>query len=223
MNGFSSQIRKVPGLILLIKLFLVVMVYTELYIVAGILFSKDQIIQALKVAKVNFDENDEDSLLELKDIFYENLIRPHEQYGAKAVGPNLRIFGFPCCSDSLNKFYILGYVIHTYYRRHVQCKDCGEHSVCDLCIGETNNGWYDVDTIANKPSHVPADRMCCFCGSDQVEANHRCKLCFRKNLERREHYVEASVKRFAHSILHLDAGDCIVSNYLMLNDCLSCT
>lgn len=78
----------------------------------------------------------------------------------------MEIFPFSCCSDSATKLFIIGYKLHTYYRNHIRCDDCGEHTVCNKCIGHTNNGYYDVKTILNEPTEVNIRNVCVECWAD---------------------------------------------------------
>lgn len=210
------------------------MVYTKLHIVSGLLLTREQIINALKdLAKVDFKGMEEqENSDELADRFNEAFVKPDKQRWTIYDGKYPTLFSFPCCSKSEGKFFILGFKLHTYYRRHVQCKNCKEFSVCDKCIGETSNGWYDIDKIFDEPTRIPREKVCGFCHSDQVEANFRCKCCFRENPEKERALVagkpvptgqEERLGRFARETLGLLPETYSVAHYYLIDDCLSCT
>lgn len=63
--------------------------------------------------------------------------------------------------------FIIGVALHVYYRRHnIKCRDCKEFTCCDTCIGQTNNGFYDVSGICDKPTEVNLRHICFACFAD---------------------------------------------------------
>lgn len=119
------------------------MVYTELTIVIG--------------AVVSFE--DLKNIFEVEDPYELDSI--HDELNDK-----MELLSFNCCSKSANKLFIIGYTLHTYYRNYVRCEDCGERTVCDKCIGHTNNGYYDVQSILDGPTEVPIRNVCFNCFAD---------------------------------------------------------
>jgi hypothetical protein len=84
-------------------------------------------------------------------------------------GMPVRIYQFPCCSDSQGLKYLIGVSVHTYYRKHgVRCDKCDPNGffVCDTCLGTTNNGVYDVVAIHNGPVEADPRHICLQCYSD---------------------------------------------------------
>jgi len=205
------------------------MVYTKLFIVSGLLLSKEQIITALEtVAEEELKAIAEEDLEEaLPELFREHLVRANPELWMKHCGGHYpKLYSFPCCSESSGKWFVLGFKVHAYYRKHVHCGGCPENAVCDMCIGETNNGWYDIDAIFNRPTRILREKICWLCNSDQVEVNHRCKLCFINNPEARQNMLSHSEKkldRFAKEFLDFMPGTYAIAPYYMVDDCLSCT
>jgi len=117
------------------------MVYTKLFIVVGVIVSKSEIKSMLKITNTD-------------DIPY------------YYIHDDIEIFRFQCCSDSSNKKFLIGIKLHTYYRKYINCNNCGANSVCDKCIGYTNNGYYDVQTILNQPTKVNIRNVCMNCYAD---------------------------------------------------------
>ena len=67
---------------------------------------------------------------------------------------NINLYRFPCCSYLNGELFIIGMEMHKYYRSPIRCNDCETYSVCDRCIGHTNNGYYDVNSIFENPTEV---------------------------------------------------------------------
>ena len=86
-------------------------------------------------------------------------------------GLKIDSFTFPCChGDGKPQEYILGFVVHTYYRFHTRCSECeSSNFVCDACLGTTNNGYYDVTKIADEMPEVNIRNICFHCYSDNRE------------------------------------------------------
>jgi len=207
------------------------MVYTQLIIVYGAMVTLEDL------RKVT-DDVDEDGCLD-------NPTLP------KLAGHQVEIFSFPCCSKSGCKLYVVGYLMHTYYRKLTRCDKCPSYCVCDECIGMTNNGYYNVNDIVDKPVEVNMRHLCLCCFADNKKdlnapkesieekgakfMNHcpshesiPCETC--GNRQDGRFAPETAVKRgFYHKALNnFLRNDCDRENteckfYYMLNDCLSCT
>jgi len=125
-----------------------IMVYTTVSIILGIHLNREELKEILRVDELGeFDEFDRD--LE-----------------HKIINKNVEIFKIPCC-ESENKQYFVGLQMHTYYRKHgIKCDNCDKYSCCDNCIGQTNNGFYDIVRMADNPVEVNSQHVCLHCFSD---------------------------------------------------------
>lgn len=85
--------------------------------------------------------------------------------------PELEVFDFPCCSKLNTKYLIVGLRLKTIHRSEypsgesIKCGrqmekgwKCGEYTVCDVCLGSTEEGHFNVKGIFNEPVEVPNDR-----------------------------------------------------------------
>ena len=180
-------------------------------IVNGIVLTREQIEKLIEIGE------DDDVM----DKFYDELI---DGFGCQAVlrgHPGLRLFSFPCCSENNGKLFILGYEVNSFPRLRMTCKKCEEHSLCDKCIGETTNGFYEVEKILQEPVQVPPEKMCRSCNADRVQ-NGRCRLCFTDVDERRPaEFHSKKITTFAAKVLKMKKA--VPSCYYMIDDCLSCT
>lgn len=205
------------------------MVYTKLIIVSGLMLTKEQIITALKQFNENLakmiDGMSEENLTDaLPQIIEDYFLEDADGFWDDNKKERPHLFQFPCCSENKDKLFLIGYNLHTYYRRCVHCRDCQEYTVCDKCIGETSGGWYDVGKILDGPVIVARDKMCLACNSDQMDAHKRCRCCFR-NAPKDDYktYYEENLIRFATEVLKMTPETCTPAYYYMLDDCLSCT
>lgn len=116
------------------------MVYTELNIVYGFLFSKEEIITLLN----SYEERDKIFNLTSKDvdtvgISFEEYIRDYLNSGFISdvleldSKDDLEVFDFPCCSELQGEKWIIGKVIKTYKRNLDRCEFCGKYDYCNLC------------------------------------------------------------------------------------------
>ena len=124
------------------------MVYTQLWIVYGVELDAKEVFSIFAPEKTELDEDEQ---------LNELCTKMHKDVEA---------FRFPCCSDSSNKKIILGVKMHTYYRKYIRCDNCETHSVCDTCIGNTNNGLYDVDKIFSDSAKCNPRHICQNCNAD---------------------------------------------------------
>lgn len=182
------------------------MVYTRVKIVKGIVLTREQIENLIEI------EEDDDVCdkfyVELVDGF-ETKLRGHE---------GLRLFPFVCCSKIAGEIFIFGYEVNSFPRLRIQCSKCEEFSLCDKCIGETTNGFYDVEKILNEVVQVPNEIMCGHCNTDNVVGG-RCRLCFSTETKVYDH--SKKITTFAKK--HLNMENPLPSCFYMLDDCLSCT
>jgi len=80
---------------------------------------------------------------------------------------NVNIYQLP---GHNSKKFIIGISLHKYFRKHVpNCEECDEYIMCDTCIGQTNNGFYDVITMIEEPIEVNIRNICFHCFSDHTD------------------------------------------------------
>lgn len=96
---------------------------------------------------------------------------------------------------------------------------CGPYTVCDECLGTTNNGQYDIVDIFDNVIEVNPDFVCHNCGNDNRIPYTFCKVC---NLKRsiRKYEPSYSVKEARK---HMKLADKKIAYYYVVDDCLSCT
>lgn len=189
------------------------MVYSRIFIIHGIVLTREQVIARLELSEDLEVLNGTD----MTTRFYDDIIDGYENLQGTR---GLRLFSFPCCSENADKLYILGYEENCFYRKYVLCRECKDYSVCNRCIGETSRGWYDVDSIFEGPVLIPEEKICEKCHFDSVE-NGRCRNCNWENTRRSNQYRSKYILNFAKKMeLEHDAGP---GYYYMIDDCLSCT
>ncbi len=60
--------------------------------------------------------------------------------------------------DAKGNHFIVGIEMHKYWRYGIRCDQCEKYSCCDRCIGNTNNGYYDVTAMVTSPVEVDINR-----------------------------------------------------------------
>ena len=125
------------------------MVYFTLKVVLGVVLTKDELKMIIG-----------------EQFFDENYCYDFNDFKIDGLPKKIELFRFPCCSDSAKKLFILGHTMHTYYRKYIRCDQCPEYCVCDTCIGNTNNGYYNVREILSNPTEVNIRNVCLYCYSD---------------------------------------------------------
>lgn len=189
------------------------MVFQQLEIILGVIINTDD----LKLLSKEFDEDD-----------YGSYVRSFSG-NIPQLPKKSQLYDFPCCSNLSQEIYILGYSMHTYDRKFTKCDYCPKkYFVCDICIGETTNGYYDVETILNMPTEVNPENLCLYCFFDNKQkintACHNCnKLPF--NDISPLNYLKLYIKQYTqlNRFLKKYKLERHIKFYYMLDDCLSCT
>ncbi len=207
------------------------MVYVRLLIVCGAILTHEQ---ASKLVKP-----DEDGDICCTEAVMKINTRP------------IDLYSYPCCTEIRGEKYLVGEVVHTYYRKNVKCEKCPSYCVCDNCIGITNNGHYDVDKIINTPTTVPLEELCQHCFAHNRKnlggitedfpiinnriqfpekfvdpKMERCEICNLRNDTRftPQKVLEQSYRCTSTRRKLLELGiDVKFNYYFFVDDCLSCT
>lgn len=198
------------------------MVYFILDIILGVAVTREEIETICDVDDSGFVEDSVlDTLLCRKDV---------------------EVCQFSCCSKSNGKLYLIGIRMHRYYRKSTRCENCPNYCVCDTCIGQTNNGHYDVEAILDGPTEANLRHVCLHCFADNREdlgapkedssavgpQGMPCKTCGLKPDDRftptkkltRLHYHEQLKALFKKYEVTKNKE---IKFYYMVDDCLSCT
>lgn len=188
------------------------MVYRELYLIRGLVLTKQQIGR-------------QKYLRDLELFFEDDLINQNPTSfvtNSDELNPQvLNLYAFPGCSENTEQF-ILGEVVSTYYHRKVSCDKCERWedgkimSLCDECIGTTDNGTYDTDAILEGPVECPCEHVCYFCGHDNREVVDKCKRCWF-DME------ECGGGHLSGDLLSRQLRERECKFYYMLDDCTCCT
>ena len=215
------------------------MVYTTVRVVLGFVINKTELLELLEIEMEGEDDN-------LMNYDIEKL------FDDMGYDKNINLYRFPCCSESSDKLFIIGIERHKYYRQPVRCDDCKEYTVCDRCIGHTNNGYYDVCAIFEKPIEVNVRHVCPWCFHDNKQDlngpqitslvvdgkfqpndykpsdRKQCTVCTGRPNEYRcpEDYMKFHSSHFYTRLnsIQKDYGlKKSIQLYYVLNDCLSCT
>ena len=213
------------------------MVYTTLKVVLGFVINKAELLELLEMKGEDDNLREYDIVKLFDDLDY---------------GKNINLYRFPCCSESSNELFIIGIERHKYYRQPVRCHDCQQYTVCDRCIGHTNNGYYDVCAIFQRPIEVNVRHVCPWCFHDNKQDlngpqttspivdrrfqpndyNHsdskQCNVCSGRPGEFR---CPKDHMKFHHSGYYNKLNSIqedfdwkkSIELYYILNDCLSCT
>lgn len=103
---------------------------------------------------------------------------------------------------------------------------CGEYYRCNLCLGKTTNGYYNVCKILEKFIRVPDYDVCSSCNNHlkikETDINNKslkCTWCQKYIVTMENKSIPESIKIFK---AHLQ-NKCTSGYFLTINDCLSCT
>lgn len=134
----------------------------------------------------------------------------------------IRLFSWPCCTK-ISDVYFLGVITKKYNRLRVRCNKCEKYSLCDTCIGQTENGFFDVSKILNTVFIVDDSHICQWCFNDKKEDVQQCKFCNYDKLIKAGMYLRQH--NFRDERLEKWFNDSkLPTNFIyMLDDCLSCT
>lgn len=134
------------------------MVFDTVQIIRGHLLSHDDLCNFVEYLK-NFFGADE-----LKNFFGVDESKRYPFLDEKSFDPRenlhlindlisrfkgVKLYAWPCCSGVEGK-YLLGHSVKKYSRLTVKCDVCEEYTCCDVCLGLTENGLYDVRKIFNE-------------------------------------------------------------------------
>ncbi|AQN68653.1 hypothetical protein [Saudi moumouvirus] len=199
------------------------MVYSKIILIEGYALSINELVEFLEYLRKSHsylmprDYKNETINLNVQEKIEwieENGISIDSSYG-------INIFGPRCCSET--KDYIVGKKIKTYKRVIIKCSNCDKHFCCDKCIGLTENGYYDVDTILNQVVPVKKSHICKYCHNDNKKsAKLKCKFCKFHKLNGTCRPKIKWTKNHSEKIWFKNKKKSL-GYFYQLNDCLSCT
>lgn len=229
------------------------MVYTTLDLILGFVMTKEELIELLDLTpKPSSNDTDGEELFvdedgnTYSDIHFDVLF-------TETFGHKLQLYKFVCCSESAYKLFIIGFQMHRYYRKPIKCEKCFDKCwLCDKCIGHTNNGFYDVDAISNRPVEANIRHICPWCFHDnkkdlggpketasvvdsrfvtgKFDYQHwmQCDVCNGRQDEYRcpQEFMEWHNQGYYNSLNSFQTGNHLskpIKFYYMVNDCLSCS
>jgi len=215
------------------------MVYTEVQIVVGYPVTAPQLKALFHQAEFDWDESRDDWLDILQRFFHEQFLIPYYKGNIPLCGkePTITVISYPSCSELSEKVYIIGKVFRTYTRQHnIRCGKCEEHSCCDNCLGQTENGVYPVEKFLNTVALVDRDRLCGKCKHESLPVNNdrdlthqRCTKCFvdqENSMIHLSSYTD-QIQRIIMSTKFSFSDHAPVGNganfYYMVDDCFCCT
>lgn len=195
------------------------MVFEHVYMVVGVIVSLKTAKRLMGMRRRDPNYNDAFYVGEFKSSLY--------TYN----GTSLKLFQFPCCSDSNQTCFILGKKVKSWVRFITTCPKCEEYSLCDDCIGQTEFGYYDVQKILDGPVECPIENTCMYCWRDNRKPiTNKCVACGHKpNWQMRFNWPQEN--KFEHQPI-VEALEAFMEDkkiegevkiYYMLDDCLSCT
>jgi len=120
-----------------------------------------------------------------------------------------------CCSKE--KRYILGNPVIRYKHLPVKCDACPEHTKCKECVGQTVNGFYDIEKIFKNFTEV--EHVCEWCSSDKKQKG-KCKFCKHHKLEKRGMKL---IKPEPDVRLEEWIKNRVPKHYYTLDDCIYCS
>ncbi|BCS82698.1 hypothetical protein QLL95_gp0209 [Cotonvirus japonicus] len=197
------------------------MVYNKIIIIEGYSLKIDELVDFLELQReISQWSLPKDYKSDTKNLNKEEKIEWIKQNGIYSDKySNIEIFQPRCCSKSED--YIVGRKIKTYHRISVKCNDCDKYFCCDKCIGLTENGFYDVETILNEVKPIKKNHICKICHNDnKTSSKFKCKFC-------KFHKLNGECKpkkwKWYNDTIKIWFSNKSRNYYYQLNDCLSCT
>lgn len=133
----------------------------------------------------------------------------------------IQIYTPPCCSGISYKQFVVGHCLKQYERIQVGCDKCiNTPYCCNTCIGQTENGYYDIDVIFDNFLEVNKNNICQYCHNDKREELESCNFC---NFVELEHDGMRLREIKTDERLNEWTSKRNVKYYYMLDDCISCT
>jgi hypothetical protein len=204
------------------------MVFTKVMVLKGYLLSIDEVFQLLEyLQNYMIDAGkyykcliiDPPNIKNKKEWLIENLYELNNAVFSRFK--KIQLYTPPCCSKMCQEYYVLGHCVKIYRRLDVQCEKCTNYFCCDTCLGQTENGFYDMNKLFNEIVEVNEKHVCGWCNNDKKDELNNCKFCNCQKLV--EDGMTKRFDNFIDSRLNKWASDKSIKYYYMLNDCLSCT
>lgn len=89
---------------------------------------------------------------------------------------NIQLYYWSCCTI-FKDLYIVGRNVKSYDQLSIKCDNCTSSSPCVKCLGQTNNGYYDIETISKNIVTIDEKQICKWCYNDHREISHNCHFC----------------------------------------------
>lgn len=131
----------------------------------------------------------------------------------------MKIFIPPCCAE-YNEF-VVGFLIKKYIRLDIKCDKCKDFTCCKKCIGMTENGFYDIDSMFKDLTTINVENICKWCWNDERDSiKDKCSKCkFDKDLSeiinKRKIAVDERIRGFF--------GEKKMEYFSILDDCIYCS
>lgn len=204
------------------------MVFTQLMVIKGYLLSQNDVFDFVRFLQKNmksirhqyeFLRMDIDKIDD-KDDWFMSYIPNINDFISRFKG--IQLFTSPCCSDVACKSFILGNKIKSYDRLNAKCNNCpSPHTLCDNCLGQTENGFYDVTKIFDKITQINEFHVCKYCNNDKRGDSENCKFCNWRSI------IDKNISLSPTDNKDIRLKDWISNRtanyYYMLDDCLSCS
>src|SRR5579872_3283517 len=137
------------------------MVFSTVMVIRGFPITKEEMVNN----GVEFPEDEENSslFLDIEETIRDFVETPQDK-------KEVEVYGFPCCSKLEGKVWIVGKMVLSYervkssrfdnkYIKNCPLKKCEKYNMCDLCIGQTQAGWFNVikifDELVECPDFIP--------------------------------------------------------------------
>lgn len=209
-------------------MFVWIMVFTKVMIIKGFLLSNNDVLSLVKylmefMSHVDFYKflNTDFSKYKETDKALWIIYNAYMINNLLSRFQGIQLYEWPCCTK-VDDCYILGIKVKQYDRLAVRCDKCDTHTLCATCLGQTENGYYDIDRILDSVFQVDETHICKWCHNDKKATSPSCKFCNHHLLENAS--MKLQTEDFKDCRLHkwFDTITQTPQYFYMLDDCTSC-